>query len=112
MSIRSILLVRLSALGDAIHSLPSLTALRTALPDAKIGWAVEEKASALLKEHPQLDRVHLVRRREWQTALRAGELLRVAHSARRTISEIRGESYEVAIDFQSNFRSGLLTYLL
>ena len=37
-----ILIVRTSALGDVIHALPVLTALRRHLPEAKIGWVVEE----------------------------------------------------------------------
>src|SRR5207244_13340881 len=44
-----LLLVRLSALGDCVHVLPALDALRTAFgPRAHIAWLVEEKAAALL----------------------------------------------------------------
>ncbi len=43
-----ILIVRLGAMGDVVHALPAVTALRAALPDAHIGWAIEERWAALL----------------------------------------------------------------
>ena len=52
-----ILIVRLSALGDIVHALPMLDALRRAQPAAHIGWLVEEKAASLLVGHPQIDRL-------------------------------------------------------
>jgi ADP-heptose:LPS heptosyltransferase len=54
---RRILIVRLSALGDVVHVLPLLDALRRARPDAHIGWLVEEASSSLLADHPQIDRL-------------------------------------------------------
>jgi heptosyltransferase-1 len=38
-----ILIVRLGAMGDILHALPAATAIRTALPNATIGWLVEER---------------------------------------------------------------------
>ncbi|MGH9566929.1 MAG: glycosyltransferase family 9 protein, partial [Candidatus Angelobacter sp.] len=43
-----ILIVRLGAMGDIIHALPAATAIRQALPEATIGWMVEQKWSELL----------------------------------------------------------------
>src|SRR5258706_435217 len=48
-----ILIVRLGALGDILHALPAITGIRAALPDATIGWVIEENhamAAAALKE--------------------------------------------------------------
>ena len=53
----SILLVKLSALGDVIHALPVLAALAHELPDARIDWVVEDRAADLLRGRPELDRV-------------------------------------------------------
>lgn len=110
MTVRSLLIIRLSALGDAIHVLPALSALRSAFPDAKIGWAVEDKAASLLVDHPQLDRVHVLPRKKWTADLKGGRVFGAARAARTIGREIRREGYEVALDFQSNFRSGFLTY--
>lgn len=107
----SVLIVRLSALGDAIHVLPTLAALRSALPDAKIGWAVEDRAASLLTGHPQLDRIHVVRRKKWTGEVKKGSLASVRTEMLQTLREIRAENYEVALDFQSNFRSSALTRL-
>lgn len=105
---RSILIVRLSALGDVIHVLPSLAALRTAFPGAKIGWAVEELAAPLLTDHPHLDRLHVLPRKSWQRDLKRGAVVGPLSEARRKLRELRAERYEVAIDFQSNLRSALV----
>jgi lipopolysaccharide heptosyltransferase I len=108
---RSILIVRLSALGDAVHVLPALTALREAFPAAKIGWAVENKASTLLVGQPQLDRVHLIPRQELTEALKGGRLVGAARYVRRLVRDIRRKHYDVAIDFQSNLRSSVVTFV-
>jgi lipopolysaccharide heptosyltransferase I len=108
---KSVLLVRLSALGDVVHVLPALAALRAALPGAKLGWAVEERAGSLLEGHPQLDRRHLVPRGALERAFRRGDVPGFLVLASRAIREIRRERYEVVLDFQSNFRSSLLARL-
>ncbi|MBI5895908.1 MAG: lipopolysaccharide heptosyltransferase I, partial [Desulfobacterales bacterium] len=52
----SILIVKLSALGDVVHPLPALNALRRYYPKAHIAWLVEEAAANLVSGHPALDR--------------------------------------------------------
>ncbi|MBI3723502.1 glycosyltransferase family 9 protein [bacterium] len=107
----SVLLVRLSALGDVVHALPALSALREALPRAKVGWAVEEKASSLLEGHPELDRRHVIPRGALALAARRRDAVGFLLEAGRSLREVRAERYEVVLDFQSNFRSGLLARL-
>ena len=48
-----ILLVRLGALGDLVHLMPALDALRRAKPDARITWVSEDRFAGLLRGHPQ-----------------------------------------------------------
>jgi lipopolysaccharide heptosyltransferase I len=60
-----ILLVRTSSLGDVVHSLPVLAALRRHLPGARIAWMVEEAFAPLLAGHPDLDQLIVVRLRRW-----------------------------------------------
>jgi heptosyltransferase-1 len=60
-----ILLVRTSSLGDVVHALPVLAALRRHLPGARLGWVVEEPYAPLLAGHPDLDEVLVVRLRHW-----------------------------------------------
>ena len=78
-----LLVVRLSAMGDVIHALQAVSALRQALPNAAIGWVVEERWSELLcakgcplegpmsEQRPLASRVHHVRTKEWRRDLYA-----------------------------------------
>ena len=44
-----ILIVKLSSIGDIVHTLPALAAIRRALPEAEISWAVEKSAAEILE---------------------------------------------------------------
>lgn len=59
-----ILLVRLSAVGDCIHTLPLLTAIRKICPQATIGWAVQTGPATLLDGHPHLDEIIRIQRKD------------------------------------------------
>ena len=69
----NILMVKLSAIGDVIHTLPSLTALRRLYPDAHITWVIEEAAADLVLHHPHLDQVLVFRRKNWINQIKAGQ---------------------------------------
>lgn len=99
-----ILLVRLSAMGDVLQSLPALATLRHARPDATIGWLVEDRHAELLRDHPHVDELFVYRRRD----LRGEGALRVL---RRLRSELHAFGPDVAVDLQGNLKGGLLTRL-
>ena len=103
-----ILIVRLSALGDVVHVLPLLDALRRARPEAHIGWLVEERAASLLEGHPQLDRVWVHPRRQISSLLSRGRAWAALQTFRRFLAPLRAAGYELAIDVQSNLRSSAL----
>jgi lipopolysaccharide heptosyltransferase I len=106
-SVRSLLIVRLSAIGDVVHTLPALELLRAALPRRKIGWAVEAEAAPLLEGHPALDAVHVIDRRA------LGRARGRTRALRSCLSLLRGiERYDAAIDFQGLARSALVARLL
>ena len=50
-------MVKLSAIGDVVHTLPALNALRAQFPSAHIAWLVEPKALDVLKNHPAIDEI-------------------------------------------------------
>ena len=96
-----ILIVRLTALGDAIHGLPVACALRAALPQATIGWVVEGRNAELLAGHPAID--HVIRTsRRWLKSPRA--ILEL----RRNLRSLR---FDVAIDMQSLTKSAIAARL-
>jgi lipopolysaccharide heptosyltransferase I len=103
-----VLVIRLSALGDVVHALPMLDALRRARPDAEIGWVVEEKAASLLAGHPQIDRIWVAPRAEIVGLLRRGRLLAALRLLVRFARELRAAGYDLVIDPHSNARSAFL----
>lgn len=105
-----ILIVRLSALGDVVHVLPMLDALRRARPDAHIGWLVEEKAASLLAGHPQIDRLWVWPRGQLVALLRRGRLFAALGLLIGFVHELRAAGYGVVIDAHSNARSSLLGF--
>jgi len=107
----NILIVKLSALGDVIHTLPSLAALRKLYPDAHITWVVEEAAAGLLANHPLLDEVLISRRKAWITDVKAGQVRLAWQEIKVFIKNLRRRSYDLVIDFHGLFKSSLLVFL-
>jgi heptosyltransferase I len=109
-----VLVMRLSAMGDILHALPAVTALREVHPEWWIGWAVEpqwrpllatEGATARGPAMPVVDRVHIVPARRWARAPLSAKTLR---EVRRMRAELREERYDVCIDLQGAFRSAFI----
>jgi len=89
--------VRLSSLGDIIHSLPGAAALRDAFPSAQIDWLVRRKWSALLEGSPAVNRVIPFDPSPFNRVVACTKQLRAAR-------------YDAAVDFQGLYKSALLTY--
>ncbi|RLB13416.1 MAG: lipopolysaccharide heptosyltransferase I, partial [Deltaproteobacteria bacterium] len=53
----NILIIKLSAIGDVVHSLPLLEVLKDRFPLSKIDWVVEEDASGIIEDHPDIDQL-------------------------------------------------------
>ena len=96
-----ILIVRLSAVGDTVHGLPVLCALRDNLPNAHLSWLVEERAATVLKGHSALDRL-IVAPRRW---------LRSPAAVLRLRRELRAVRPQIAIDLQGLAKSSIAARL-
>src|ERR1700692_3003829 len=92
------LVVRLTALGDILHTVPAVAALRAAHPGAKIDWVVERKWAPVLEGSPALDEVIPFDRRSLWGALEC-------------VQRLRENRYTCAIDFQGLYKSSLLAAL-
>ena len=88
------LLVRLSSLGDIIHTLPAFSALRRHRPQARITWAVQRPGKVLLDLVPGLDRVLVLDKGRWIGQTQAAK-----------------NKEFIALDFQGLIKSGLIAYL-
>jgi heptosyltransferase-1 len=103
-----VLLVRTSSLGDVVHALPVLTALRRRLPGAKLGWVVEEPYAPLLAGHPDLDELIVVRLRRWgRRPLAAGTLSGIA----RFLGDLDRFAPQVVLDLMGNHKAALIAAL-
>src|SRR3954470_9013910 len=108
---KRILIVRLGAMGDVVHALPAVTALRAALPDAHIGWAIEERWAELLCSSeacvargatmPLVDAIHLVNTRAWRTAPWSDETWA---EIRGSFGAMRAARYDAALDLQGSVK--------
>ncbi len=102
-----ILIVKLGAIGDVVHTLPALAVLRRSLPDAHLAWVVERGGAAkLLRDNPAIDELIEVDTRGWRKDLLGTETRR---AIRVTLSRLRG--YDVALDFQGLLKSGMMAWL-
>ncbi len=106
----SILIVKLSAIGDVVHSLPLLEVLKKNYPGARIDWLVEEDSSQILEGHECIDNLVVSRRKSWtRRFLGAGEKQLVLREIGHFLSRLRSEKYDLVIDLQGLFKSGILT---
>ena len=115
--IERLLIVRLSAMGDVIHTLPAAPALREAFPNAMIGWLIEERWAELLcapgtarrgprsERRPLVDWVHTVNLPGWGKSLFT---ISTVQAIAKVWNDVRAGRYQVAIDLQGAMRSAVL----
>lgn len=108
---RSILLIRLTARGDVVFASPIVRALRRTYPQARISWLGESHTMGLIEHHPELHRVLSWDRKHWKVLLKRGRLLALAQEATRLMRDLREERFDVVIDLQGLFRSGVASFL-
>jgi lipopolysaccharide heptosyltransferase I len=98
---KRILIVRLSAIGDAVHSLPVLVTLRTRFPHAEIAWLTETPTSKLLLGHWALDRLIIVKK-NWMKSWTETTFLR---------KRLRSFAPDITIDVQGLLKSSFAAWL-
>ena len=91
----NILVVRLGALGDIVHAVPAVAALRRAFPDARIDWVVEARHAPFVDLVMPVDRVITL---EKPSAASWIDLVR----------QLRPARYDVALDFQGLMKSAVI----
>ncbi len=108
----NILIVKLSAIGDVIHTLPALNALRSHYPQAHITWLIEEAAASLVQGHAALDRVIVSRRKHWIKGLIKGpSRMKNLRDIFGFVHSMRDIQYDLIIDFQQLLKSGIPVWL-
>jgi heptosyltransferase I len=103
---KRILLIKPSALGDVIHTVPVLVKLRARYPAAQIDWLLRPDIAELIRPHPALSNVVFFDRRQHA---RFGRSWSATTGLVRSIHDLWKNHYELVIDLHGQFRSALLT---
>ena len=103
---QKILIVKPSSLGDVVHSLPFLNAMKTCFPEAEIHWVIAKGLEGLLDGNPMIKRLWVINKDAWKKI----------DNAKNTVTEIRNlfkglkkEKFDLVIDLQGLLRSGIIT---
>jgi lipopolysaccharide heptosyltransferase II len=88
-----ILVIKLSSLGDIVHALPAVSALRQRFPHSRLSWLVKEVWAPILEGNPDIDEVLAVKVswRNWPEVIRT----------------LRSGLFDLVVDYQGLFRSGI-----
>jgi heptosyltransferase I len=105
MNARKILIIKPSALGDVVHSLPFLHAVRERFPDAEIHWVIAKAFEDFLRGHPMISRLWVIDKDRWK---RLGNVRETFRALRDLMGRLKAERYDLVVDLQGLFRSGLL----
>ena len=98
---QSILIIKPSSLGDVVHTLPAVAAIRAANPDAEITWLINPEWATLLRGNPDIDHVRIFPRGDFRGLGAPASLLPWLRRTRQLRPDI-------AVDFQGLLRSALI----
>lgn len=91
---KKVLIIRLSAIGDTIHTLPMVYSIKKQFPSCQIGWVVESKAKMFVENNPMIDKCFVIDKKR-------KNLFKI-------IKQIRKEHYDIALDPQQLLKSGII----
>jgi len=100
----NILIIRVSAIGDVIHTLPAITLLRSCFPHARIDWIVQKKCIDIVRNCPHVNTAWEIENKFWG--------LSHIRSTIKTVRAIRKTRWDVIIDFQGIEKTALLLLFL
>ncbi len=109
---KKILIVRLSAVGDVIRTLPAVKAIKSYYPSASLTWMVEEPSRAFLESQPEIDEVILFPRQKWSAGMKSPKgWYKTIRDVQTFIQTLRQKKFDLVLDFHGILKSGLLSFL-
>ncbi|MGZ5436550.1 MAG: lipopolysaccharide heptosyltransferase I [Pyrinomonadaceae bacterium] len=99
-----VLIVRLSSMGDVVHTLPALTDAARANATIKFDWAVDEAFADIPTWHSHVENVSPVALRRWRRGLTSGE----RGDIKSFLKNIRRAKYDAIVDLQGEFKSAFV----
>jgi len=106
-NIRRILIIKPSALGDIVHSLPFLAVVKKKFPNVRIDWVVAHGLHKFLEGHPMIDRLWVIKKDQWKNFGRLNDTIKEINELRNGLKFSR---YDVSIDLSGLLRSGIITW--
>ena len=101
---RKILLIKLSAVGDVVHTIPVLNKLRRRYPAARIDWLVTPAIAELLRHNPAISNVIEFERDDWSRPWTPTPFVNYARLA----AKLRANAYDLVVDMHGQFRTAVL----
>ncbi|MGL4209661.1 MAG: lipopolysaccharide heptosyltransferase II [Candidatus Adiutrix sp.] len=108
---KNILIIKMSALGDVVMTLPALLSLRAAYPKAKIDWLVEAPSFDLLRGHPALNKVIVSPRHQIMSLLKSGRFIEAFKIFTAFVKNLKSQNYDVILDLQGLHKSAMMVFL-
>jgi len=110
--VERILIIKPSSLGDIIHTLPLVHAIKRCKPESSLGWVVQRGFSDLLERDPAIDRVYLIDISSTSDPMAGRNAYSQAFKETMiSLWHLHGElarSYDTVLDLHASFRSGLI----
>lgn len=103
-----VLIVRMSSMGDVIHTLPLVADIHNAVPGAQVDWVVEEAYAPLLQLHPRIGRIIPIALRRWRRSWRDPHTWQQWQAFRRAL---RATPYDAILDTQALLKSAWIASL-
>jgi lipopolysaccharide heptosyltransferase I len=106
-NIKNILIIKPSALGDIVHSLPFLAAVKKRFPHARIDWVVAHGLHTFLDGHPLIDNLWVIKKDEWKKFANLKQTFKEINELKKGL---KAAEYDVSIDLSGLLRSGIISY--
>lgn len=106
-NIKKILIIKPSALGDIVHSLPFLAVVKKRFPHARIDWVVGHGLHTFLDGHPLIDNLWVIKKDEWKKFANLRQTLKEINELKKGL---KAAEYDVSIDLSGLLRSGIISY--
>ena len=98
-----VLVIKPSSLGDIIHTLPAVRAIKKNFPHTRISWVISDSFFRFAELFDDVDEIIIFKRRDWSKIHKSFELLQFFYGLRRRY-------FDIVLDFQGLLRSGIITF--
>jgi heptosyltransferase I len=108
---KSILIIRPSAIGDVVMASPMINVLRKNYPEAHIAWLAEPSVQDLLKYNKELNEVIIWPKSQWRELFHGRRFLLLKREISKFAEQLRSRKFDLALDVQGLLRSRWLAWL-